>query len=110
MSEVIFEVTVANYEEKVVQSELPVVLNIGATWCVDCRRIEPYFKEVAQKYVGKVLFAHCNFDTESALNEKFKVRHIPTILLLRNGEIIDVLVEPKQVALFKAFIEKHLEA
>lgn len=55
------------------------------------------FMEYAQKYHDKIQFAHCDFDTEAGLNAKFRVRHIPTLLLIRKGEILDTLVEPKKV-------------
>lgn len=102
----ILNVTVANYEETVVNCDKPVLLAIGASWCIDCRRIEPTFKAFAEKYADKLQFAHCNFDTEAALNDKFNVRHIPTLVVLKKGEIVDTLVEPKQVDLFTAFVEK----
>lgn len=106
----IYEVTVANYDEVVAQSPLPVLLDIGATWCKDCVRIQPSFEAYAEKYSDKIRFAKCNFDTEEALNEKFRVRHIPTIVFIIKGEVQDILVEPKDKALFDAFVDKALAA
>lgn len=108
MNEKIVNVTVGNYDKVVVESEKPVILDIGASWCRDCIRIKPLFEEFAEKYSDKFLFAECNFDTESELNEKFNVRHIPTLILLEKGEIKDMLVEPKNVKLFQDFMDKAL--
>lgn len=101
-------VTTKNYDEVVEKSERTILLDIGASWCQDCRRIEPLFKEYAHKYHDKLQFASCNFDTESALNDKFNVRHIPTLLLIKNGKVLDTLVEPKNTALFEQFVQKAL--
>ena len=54
------------------------------------------FMEYAQKYHDKIQFAHCDFDTEAGLNAKFRVRHIPTLLLINKGEILDTLVDRKK--------------
>lgn len=109
LNENILNVTEANYEETVAKNPRKVLLDIGAPWCVDCRRIEPMFKEFAEKYKNELQFAYCDFDKESALNSKFGVRHIPTLVLLKNGEVIDTLVEPKKVELFQAFVDKALK-
>lgn len=77
--------------------------------CIDCKRIQPMFMEYAQKYHDKIQFAHCDFDTEAGLNAKFRVRHIPTLLLINKGEILDTLVEPKKVEAFDEFVQKALK-
>ena len=107
--EIVLHVTEAKYEDTVVKSAKPVLLAIGASWCIDCKRIQPMFMEYAQKYHDKIQFAHCDFDTEAGLNAKFRVRHIPTLLLIRKGEILDTLVEPKKVEAFDEFVQKALK-
>lgn len=56
--EIVLHVTEANYEDTVVKSAKPVLLAIGASWCIDCKRIQPMFMEYAQKYHDKIQFAH----------------------------------------------------
>ena len=107
-NDIILNVTEANYADTVAANPKLVLLAIGAPWCVDCRRIQPMFQEFAAKYQDKIQFAFCDFDKEAGLNSKFRVRHIPTLILLRKGEILDTLVEPKDVKLFEAFIQKAL--
>ncbi|MCD8338914.1 MAG: thioredoxin family protein [Burkholderiales bacterium] len=104
----IIAVTEANYEDTVVDCPKTVLLDIGAPWCQDCRRIEPLFKEFATKYHDKLQFAYCDFDKEAGLNTKFQIRHIPTLLVIKNGKILDTLVEPKNVELFEKFVQKAL--
>ncbi len=101
-------VTDQNYEEVVAKSDKPVFLAIGAMWCVDCQRIAPFFGQFAEKYGDKLLFASCMFDENPGIKEKFDVRHIPTLVLLKDGKVIDTLVEPKSIAPFKEFVEKAL--
>ena len=108
MSDSILQVTQANYEDTVVNNPKTVLLDIGAPWCIDCRRIEPMFRELAVKYGDKLQFAQCDFDKEAALNDKFQIRHIPTLLVIRKGEILATLVEPKNVRLFEDFVQKAL--
>lgn len=79
-------VTDQNYEEVVAKSDKPVFLAIGAMWCVDCQRIAPFFGQFAEKYGDKLLFASCMFDENPGIKEKFDVRHIPTLVLLKDGK------------------------
>lgn len=104
----VLNVTEANYEETVVKCPKKVLLAIGAPWCVDCRRIQPMFMKFAEEYSDRLQFAHCDFDKESGLNAKFHIRHIPTLLVIKNGEVLDTLIEPKNTELFKTFVEKAL--
>lgn len=101
-------VTDANYDEVVGGATKPVLLAIGAQWCIDCRRIEPLFMEFAKRYADKVQFARCDFDTNPGIKEKFEVRHIPTIVMLKNGAVVETLVEPKSIAPFKEMVEKYM--
>ncbi len=101
-------VTDANYDEVVTKAVKPVLLAIGAQWCPDCVRLEPFFKEFAARYSDKIQFARCDFDNNPGIKEKFEVRHIPTIVILKDGVVLDTLVEPKSPAPFKAMMEKFL--
>ncbi len=107
MSDII-NVTEDNYEDTVVKCPKTVFLKIGASWCKDCKRIQPLFEQYAVKYGDKLQFAECNFDTEAGLNSKFQIRHIPTLIVIRKGEILDTLVEPKNIQLFEEFVQKAL--
>ncbi len=99
-------VTDQNYADVVEKADKPVFLAIGAEWCVDCRRIAPFFGQFAEKYADKLVFASCNFDNNPGVKERFDVRHIPTLVLLKDGKVVDTLIEPKSVAPFKEFVEK----
>ncbi len=105
----IVSVTEANYDDTVVKCPKTVLLDIGAPWCKDCKRIQPLFEEYATKYHDKLQFAYCDFDKELGLNEKFQIRHIPTLMIIKDGKILDTLVEPKNVKLFEEFVQKALK-
>ena len=106
----VIPVTDANFEEVVASSSLPLVLAIGAPWCPDCQRLQPFFMRFAEEYAGKVAFAHADYDNCKAIVEKFEVQHIPTICAIKSGEVVARLVEPKSVAPFKELVQKALEA
>ena len=104
----VVQVTDSNYEQVVAQAELPVVLAIGASWCIDCRRIQPFFMQFSDMFAGKAVFASCDYDANPGMNERFGVSHIPTLVCIKGGKVVDTLIEPKSVAPFKAFIERNL--
>lgn len=101
-------VTDQNFDEVVGKSEIPVLFVMGATWCVDCKRIAPLMMMLAKENAGKVLFAHADFDSAQGLKERFNVRSIPTLFIIKQGKVVDTLVEPKSIAPVKEFVGKAL--
>jgi thioredoxin 1 len=79
-------ITNANFEEEVIKSELPVLVDFWATWCGPCRMVGPVVAEIAEEYEGKVKVGKVNVDEEDELAERFGVQSIPTIILFKNGE------------------------
>jgi thioredoxin 1 len=100
------EINRANYDE-VISSNKPVVLDFWATWCVPCKVIAPYIDEIAEKYEGKVIVGKVNIDDNNDdLAVKYGVRNIPTVLFIKNGQLID-----KQIGVAeKDVFVKKLEA
>ncbi len=101
-------VTDTNYDEVVNSAKLPVLLAVGAQWCIDCRRLQPLFVQFADQYGDKLTFASCDFDNNPAIKDKFEVRHIPTFFVIKEGKVVDTLIEPKSIAPFKEFVEKAI--
>ncbi len=101
-------ITDENFTAEVEQADRPVLLAIGASWCVDCKRIMPLFMQFATQYKDNLKFCACDMEQSPAVKERFEVRHIPTLLLIKSGKVVDTLIEPKSIAPFKEFVEKAL--
>ena len=84
--------TKGNFEEEVLQSELPVLVDFYADWCSPCMALAPILEEIAEEYAGKVKVCKVNVDKEMELSRKFRVMSIPLLILFRNGEITQRLL------------------
>lgn len=86
------QINTTQYEEIIQQNSCLVVL--GASWCPDCRRIEPILEELSKEYKDKAHIYHISIDEESSLKDALGVRRIPTLIGYKNGQEIERLIEP----------------
>ncbi len=86
------EVTEKNFEEIVLNSDKPVLLDFWAEWCGPCRVIAPYIKELGEEFKDKAVVGKVNVDENSGIASKYGIRNIPTVLFIKNGEVADKLV------------------
>ena len=96
------QVNDGNFEDEIVKSELPSMVDLWAPWCGPCRTIGPWIEELAQKYDGKFKAAKLNVDENPNIPNQYGVRAIPTILFFKDGKLADTIVG----AVGKANIEK----
>ena len=85
-------ITNSNFEQEVINADKLVVVDFWATWCGPCRAIGPVIDELANQYSGDVVIGKINVDEERELSTRYKVMSIPTIMLFKNGEVVDKVI------------------
>jgi len=88
----IFEVTDANFDEEVLKSETPVMVDFWAAWCGPCRALAPIVDELATSYSGKLKVAKMDVDKNAATPNRYNVRGIPTLLIFKAGKLQEQIV------------------
>jgi len=83
------EVNEANFDEIVIKSSKPVLVDFWAEWCGPCRMISPIVDEIGIEYADKIVVAKVDVDNNNAIASKFGIRNIPTILFFKNGQVAD---------------------
>ena len=102
------KITAANFENEVLRSDKPVLLDFYADWCGPCKMLAPVLHEIAEESTGVFKVGKVNVDEQPDLAAQFGVMSIPTLVVFKNGEEVDRSVGALPKARLQALLEKHL--
>jgi thioredoxin 1 len=108
VSDRIVHVTDDTFEQDVLQSDQPVLVDYWANWCAPCKMIAPILEEIAEEYDGRIKVAKLDIDENRAVTERFNVRGIPTLILFKNGEAEAIKVGAVSKSQLTVFIDSNL--
>jgi thioredoxin 1 len=106
--ESLLNVTDANFEDEVIGSDLPVLVDFWAVWCGPCRMVSPFVEQIAEEYKDRLKVAKLNVDENQRVPAKYGIMSIPTLLLFKGGEPRETIVGALPKDKIVAAISKHL--
>lgn len=95
----LLQVTESNFDDEVLSSDVPVLIDFWAVWCGPCKMVSPIVEELATEYAGKLKVGKCDVDSNQSIAVKYGIRSIPTLLIFKDGEVAQQLIgaSPKHV-------------
>ena len=104
------QVTDENFKKEVLESEVPVLVDFWAPWCGPCRMVAPVVDEIAQQYDGKIKVVKLNTDENPSVASQYGIRSIPTLMLFKDGQRVDMVVGAVPKSTLATTVEKHIKA
>ena len=101
----IVTLSTANFDAEVLKSPVPVLVDFWAEWCGPCKMIGPVLDELAGEYAGKIKIGKVNIDEQNALAAQFRIQSIPTLLVFKNGQVIEQMVGAKSKPALRASLD-----
>ena len=108
MSDNIVSVSDSTFEDEVLKSDVPVLVDYWAEWCGPCKMIHPVLEEIADDYEGKLKIAKLNIDENQQTPPRFNIRGIPTLMLFKNGDVDATKVGALSKSQLTAFLDSNL--
>lgn len=108
MAEAVTPVTDSNFKEIVLDSEVPVLVDFWAPWCGPCRMVAPVVEEISQQYEGKVKVVKLNTDENPNIASQYGIRSIPTLMIFKGGQRVDMVVGAVPKTTLSNTLEKYL--
>jgi thioredoxin 1 len=104
----IVELTDDNFESEVIKSNTPTLVDFWAVWCGPCRQVAPTVDKLAESYKGKLKVAKMDIDHHQITPQRFNIRSIPTLLVFKNGKVVETIVGAQPESKMLAKITPHL--
>jgi len=106
-SENVVIITKDNFEQEVVKSDKPVMIDFWASWCGPCKMVAPIMEQLSEEYEGEAKICKVNVDVESELAVKFRVMSIPTVMVYKDGNMVERIVGARSKEDFKNLLDQH---
>ncbi len=103
------EFTDANFQQEVINSDIPVIIDFWAVWCGPCKMIAPFIEEIAGEYEGKIKVGKLDVDNNPNVSMQYGIRSIPTLLIFRDGKVVDQIMGAVPKNMITAKLDAQLQ-
>ncbi len=107
-NEKVVVLTKENFEEEVIKSEIPVLVDFWASWCGPCRALAPIIDKLAEDYHGRVKVGKLNVDDQGEVAMRYRIVSIPTVMIFKGGEMVEKLIGARPYSELADRVEQHL--
>lgn len=104
----IINLTKGNFEQEIAGADQPMLVDFWASWCGPCRAVAPVMEQLSEEYAGKAKIGKVNVDEEGELAAKFRVMSIPTVILFKNGQLVEKIIGARAKEEFTRMLDRNL--